>query len=653
MSKKFWRFNDAVENAGAELIIEGEISSESWWGDEATPKQLREELAKHSGDLTVSINSGGGDVFAGVAMYNALKQHDGAITVRVDGLAASIASVIAMAGDKIIMSPGSMMMIHKPWTIAIGDSNEMEKVMEVLNGIEKSIVPIYTARTGLSEDEVISMLNEETWLTAEESVAKGFADEAIAATEKTSFSDAFKSFNSQLAVSMSAQKKSLEDLAHKLEAESAEVEVKEVNEDGTVEAVVDGEEQTLIPDEDTLEAINEVDKQEVTEPVKEDEPVNNKSKETTKMSKQDEIAAENIVAKADIKATTPSMDVKNYLATDEAMEAFARILQDNPGEMNGESSGKVRNAFKEHLETKLGVTNPEVFLPTPLITAIQNAFDDGGEIWNRVAKAGVDAWNAAWDSEEDVNSNDGRARGYNRADEENKAEEVLTFDTRILRPQFVYKYITLNKEDIKEQRSTGALVTYILAELPQRIVREVERAIVLGDGRASNDDYKIKEGNPRGFFPILVDAAAGNYFADTYTPSPTEDNYAAVVKAADLLRSKQLGRPVLIAKVGYVTDMKLTTNANGGYVFPIGTDFAAVLGVDAIIEPDWFNDTNAPNVDAILAILPGYKVVGDTTIEGFQNFILKTNKQEYLQEIWSGGGLTTRKAAVAIGVAGS
>ena len=209
----------------------------------------------------------------------------------------------------------------------------------------------------------------------------------------------------------------------------------------------------------------------MTEPVVEE---NNtvEEKETNMAESQEEVAKAQVIepsAQATVEAA-PKVTVKDYLKTDESMEEFARILNANPSDMGNGGAAKVRSLWKEHLETKAGVTNPEVFLPTPLITAIQNAFEDGGEIWNRVSKVGADMWNAAWDTEDDVNSNDGRARGYNRADAEEKAEQVLTFDDRIIRPQFVYKYITLNKEDIKEQRSTGALVTYILSELPQRIV---------------------------------------------------------------------------------------------------------------------------------------------------------------------------------------
>ena len=403
----------------------------------------------------------------------------------------------------------------------------------------------------------------------------------------------------------------------------------------------------------------EVQEDETEEEVVNLPPANKSTKKEIKMTEEEKKAAE-AKAKSDAEAiaetqvlepknqapveTKPS--VKSYLKTDAAMDAFARILEQNPGEMGGESASKVRNLWKEHLEAEMGVTNPEIFLPTPLITAIQNAFEDGGEIWNRVAKVGADVWNAAWDTEDDVNSEDGRGRGYNRADAADKAEQSLTFDDRIIRPQFVYKYITLNKEDIKEQRSTGALVTYILSELPQRIVREVERAIVLGDGRASDDDYKIKEGDPRGFYPILGDADAENFFAGVV--DVVGDEAAAEVVALAIDDIKTPGEIVLIAKKGYGTRARFAKDSNGDYLFPIGTKATDILGVSTIIEPDWFNDTNSPDYDAVVVVLSGYKVVGDNSIEGFSNFILKTNKQEYLQEIWAGGGLSTKKAAIAI-----
>lgn len=658
--KKFWSWSNSIESTDSELVIEGDISSESWWGDEATPAELRKELAKHKGDLTVSLNSNGGDVFAGVSMYNALKNFDGNVTVRVDGLAASIASVIAMAGDKVIMSPGSMMMIHKPWTVVAGDANELDKVKEVLNEIEGSLLPIYISRTGKSEEEVRQLLDAETWMTAEEAVEMGFADEAIEA-KKSSYSDAIKNLlNGNLAFSMKATEESMKQLFEKIQASEQEEATAESDEEKEVEEtdVTDTTEEETTDDVKSEEVSTDVEETEVTEEVADEsevatEKVNNSDKKEVKMSKQDEIAVDNIQAAVPTQEVKETVSVKDYLNTKEAMGAFARILEENAvsgsaSELAGNgASDSVRSAWKNHLEVKLGVTNPEIFLPTPLIQEIEDAFKSGGEIWQRVSKTGMDSFNAAWDAATDPSAEAGRAKGYNRSVEANKEEQVLTFANRILRPQFVYKYITLNKEDVKEQRSTGALVRFVLSELPRRIIREIERAIVLGDGRGSGADQKIQEGNPRGFYPIVSDAQANNTFASLYTPAGGEDNYAAVVKANDLLEAE--GTRVLIAKKGYVTDMKLATNANGGYIFPLGADFASILGVDAVIEPDWFTDTTEPDVDAVLVVLSNYRVVGDQSIEAFQNFILKTNKNEYLQEIYAGGGLTFRKTAVAIG----
>lgn len=660
---KFWKW--AKAEAGSELILDGVIASESWWDDEITPKMFREELAQHPGAVTVRINSPGGDVFAGVAIYNYLAEHDGEVTVKVDGVAASIASLIAMAGDKIIMLPGAMMMVHQPWTFAAGNSDELQQVVESLKKTCESMVPIYTSRTGLSDDRVNELLKAETWMTGEDAVDLGFADEAVEAKASTisdsiknavSFAEASKAAVMQPVMSIKSRKANA--------PKGEEPNVPDANEDPNE----DDSEEAKTPDETPKEEVDEDETSEeetpettqetttddpVEEPVSDKQPSNSTKKEPKKMTKTEEIAKDQVIEpkkQAAVKQAKPEM--KSYLKSNEAMDAFAQILEANASDtLGGKASDNVRSAWKEHLEVKMGVTNPEIFLPTPLIESIQNAFEDGGEIWSRVAKVGADVWNAAWDTEDDVNDNNGRGRGYNRADEPEKQEQVLTFDDRVLRPQFVYKYITLNKEDIKEQRSTGALVTYILSELPQRIVREVERAIVLGDGRASDNDFKIKEGDPRGFYPILSDADAENFFAGVVTLTGDESQAEAVAMALDLIETP--GTAVLIAKKGYSTSARFAKDVDGRLLFPLGARATDVLGVDTIIEPDWFNDTNSPDYDAVVVVLSGYKVVGDTTIEGFSNFILKTNKQEYLQEIWSGGGLSQKKAAIAIPVATS
>lgn len=641
-NKKFWRIDNSVERSESTLYLDGPIAQESWWGDEVTPQEFRQELQQIPGnELTVVINSPGGDVWAGVSIHDALKELNKKVTVKVSGLAASAASFIAMAGDEILMSPGSTMMIHKASAFAWGDTEEFKKMIEMLETVEDGIISIYADRTGNSREKVRELVDAETWMSAEKAVELGFAD-AVVKPESDEQEAPENVFNGKFAFSMSADKEALNSFMQKVKA-SNEAEQPETPEEDAEEPEApeptDPVEPPFEEPDAPVESENPTDVEEPevtdepTEPVTPDNKVTNsvENKELD-MTKQAEIAADQVVAPSNQAPVEPKPSVKDYLKTKEAMDSFAKILEANAGK----TSEEVRMAWKEHLEVTNGVTNPEVLLPDALITEIEDAFKAGGEIWNRVTKTGLDVFKAAWDS---VVGEDSRAKGYNREANADKAEELITIQTRVVRPQFVYKYITLNKEDIKEQRSTGALVRYVLSELPRRIVREVERAIVIGDGRLDNDDYKISS-----FTSIASDAAANNAFAETYTPEAGEANYDKVVRAADLLDSE--GAVVLIAKKSFVTDMKLERNDAGQLLFPMGTDINAVLEVDAIIKPDWM--TEDEDNDAYLVILSNYKTVGDNTIEAFTNFTLKQNKQEYLQELWAGGGLTVRKSAVAI-----
>lgn len=310
-------FMQVASDGAYEIVIEGVISGELWWGDEYTPDMVREEIAKANGNpIRLIINSPGGEVFAGAAIYNALLQYEGRKTVRVDGVAASMASVIAMVGDEIYMSPGSTMMIHRPSVGAWGNVEELEKAIEMLKAIEETIIPIYEERTGLSRDEVFALLDAETWMSPEKAVELGFADklDESKATEQATAFEKIKAMlsNEQFAFSMSAVHKSLEDYvtaqAPKEETEvktdeTKEVEVTEVNDDGTVEAVVDGEEQTLTPDEETLEAIVESDTdtsaEEAPEAEEKTEPQAAETKQPVALNKEKkmskEIAAETVV----------------------------------------------------------------------------------------------------------------------------------------------------------------------------------------------------------------------------------------------------------------------------------------------------------------------------------------------------------------------
>lgn len=158
------------------LHLNGTIAEESWFDDEVTPQLFKDELFAGEGDITVWINSPGGDCVAAAQIYNMLVEYKGAVTVKVDGIAASAASVIAMAGTKVLMSPVSMMMIHNPMTVAYGDSTEMQKAIEMLGSVKDSIINAYEIKTGLSRAKLSHLMDAETWMDATKAVELGFAD---------------------------------------------------------------------------------------------------------------------------------------------------------------------------------------------------------------------------------------------------------------------------------------------------------------------------------------------------------------------------------------------------------------------------------------------------------------------------------------------
>ena len=181
--RRFWNW---VRNDGEErtLYLDGAIAEETWWGDEITPKMFKDDLLAGSGNITVWINSPGGDVFAAAQIYNMLMDYTGQVTVKIDGIAASAASVIAMAGGDVYMSPVSMMMIHNPATIAIGDSEEMIRAKALLDEVKESIINAYELKTGLSRTKLAHLMDAETWMNAHKAVELGFADN-ILFTEET------------------------------------------------------------------------------------------------------------------------------------------------------------------------------------------------------------------------------------------------------------------------------------------------------------------------------------------------------------------------------------------------------------------------------------------------------------------------------------
>ena len=191
--KKFWNWKSrTVTNSETQeqtqertLFLNGIIAEESWFDDDVTPQLFKDELMSGSGNITVWINSPGGDCVAAAQIYNMLMDYKGDVTVKIDGIAASAASVIAMAGTKVLVSPVSMLMIHNPMTAAFGNSDEMQRAIEMLGSVKDSIINAYEIKTGLSRAKLSHLMDAETWMDTNKAVELGFADEIMQRSTET------------------------------------------------------------------------------------------------------------------------------------------------------------------------------------------------------------------------------------------------------------------------------------------------------------------------------------------------------------------------------------------------------------------------------------------------------------------------------------
>ena len=173
--EKFWNWIHD-DSGGRVLRLEGPIDSESFWGDEITPQSFRDELYAEEGDITLWLNSPGGNVFAAAEIYTMLRDYPRNVRVCIASIAASAASVIAMAGNTVEMSPTALLFVHDPSTIAMGNARDMEKAIATLNEVKESIINAYMAKTGLSHNRISKLMSDETWINAKKAVELGFAD---------------------------------------------------------------------------------------------------------------------------------------------------------------------------------------------------------------------------------------------------------------------------------------------------------------------------------------------------------------------------------------------------------------------------------------------------------------------------------------------
>ena len=210
--KKFWNWrNQADEEDPTERVLEfyGTIAEESWYDDDITPAMFRDELFAGSGPVTIWLNSPGGDCIAASQIYSMLMDYKGDVTVKIDGIAASAASVIAMAGTKVLMAPTSLMMIHNPATVAFGDHADMQKAIDMLEEVKESIINSYEIKTSLPRKQLSRMMDETTWMNAKKAIEFGFADGILTdekvAADVTAFSFSSKAVEMALVGKLTAK----------------------------------------------------------------------------------------------------------------------------------------------------------------------------------------------------------------------------------------------------------------------------------------------------------------------------------------------------------------------------------------------------------------------------------------------------------------
>ena len=341
-----------------------------------------------------------------------------------------------------------------------------------------------------------------------------------------------------------------------------------------------------------------------------------------------------------------SHDRKTWLDSDDAMVAFERALidTDNKGveAFHREWADTVNRNMSDTASFGVDATNVNKFIPTEAITTISDALNTRGSgLWNLLRKTGMDRLTIGGNIAGLTDQT--RAHGYPVANYgQKKKEQVLSFVKRELQADYTYKYIALNKGDIRRTQRPGALLRYVLQELPNYIIQTIERQIALG-GYTDMAHFRS----------VVTDAGdntsewKGNRFALSYTMT---DNAPLMdfVRASHMVRAQ--GNKVLLCNADTVADLLMSANANGNTYIALGGDdtLARALGVNQIITPEWWTDTDDNTTMGVIMAASHYAVVGDTSIEAFTNFALSTNTNEYLQEIYAGGGLDAEKSAVVI-----
>lgn len=394
---------------------------------------------------------------------------------------------------------------------------------------------------------------------------------------------------------------------HVEKAEELKVQLKSINVDDEKYETLSNDAEKLLDDVKSLKAEIEEEEKAIQEEEKRLEEVSKKAEELNKKNK--------------------GANRMNYLESRESLKDFAEILK------GGFTGKEVKEKWMARLEEK-GVTPDSALLPQAVVSAISNALStEGAEIFATFNHTGLTMFKNALDT-----TSDGTERAHGHKKGQTKAEEVITLAAKEIRAQYVYKYLTVDKEIIREQKDTGALIEYILKEMPQKIFNEIARAALVGDGRSTSANDKINKFE-------AVSAAAAPY---TTSINSTSNLYEDLVGMVGSL--KATGKKYIAMSTSTLTALKLSKDGSGAYIFPVGTDIAAALGVEKIFTPD-FMDAVASTIKAVAWVGSSYKTVGDKVLDSYEGFLLSQNKEEFLMEIYCGGALADAYSGAVLKVA--
>lgn len=319
-----------------------------------------------------------------------------------------------------------------------------------------------------------------------------------------------------------------------------------------------------------------------------------------------------------------------YIETKSAMDDLMTILQENGNDR--EAWTKAWNA--KLLETKSVTDTGHVLLPSGIVQTIEDAVRDSGEMLTTFDMTGLVSLPIAINNN-GIDTENGRAKGH-KGSGTKKSEQEIVLEKKQVVGQYIYKYLTVPKEMLRENEN-GALLNYIYKELPQRVIEEVKRAAIIGDGRVDGSDDKITSFEP------MVSASASFISTVEATTSLYEDiiNGLGTIVPSD--------KKYLVMNSQTVAKLKLAKDASGQYLFAAGSDLATMLGVDGIFTADWMPLPTDASANIVVGYAQNaYKMVGDNVLDADENFVLAENKMEYLQELYAGGALGKPKSAFKI-----